>query len=91
MDLLSLELVVGLTGLFMFLIGIGLGKLFDTTKKIRKLGLDRPLNLNFTEQMVLYFHYPSISIPITFAFFGGLMIIVSVVIVIIGMAQKFFI
>jgi len=89
LDILSLALLIGIVGLFIFLTGIGLGKLFDTTQKIHRRGLDRPLNLSLNEQFFVYFHNPDISIPITFAFFGGLMVIASIVLAIIGLVQKF--
>lgn len=91
MSLISLALVIGCTGLFMLLIGIGLGKLFNTTQKIYKRGLHRPLNLSFTEQTILYLQNPDIFIPITFAFVGVSMVIVSVIIAILGVAEKFLI
>jgi hypothetical protein len=89
LDLLSLALFIGGAGLLLFLIGIGLGKLFSTAKKIHERGLDRPLNLSIYEQFVLYIHYPDISIPLTLAFFGGFMLFVSIIIAIIGIIQKF--
>ncbi len=88
MDLLSYSFLIGLVGLFLFLIGIGLGKLFNTTNKIRRLGLDRPLNLDFHQQMILYFHFPGISIPVTFAFVGVIMIIVAIICATIGIVDK---
>jgi hypothetical protein len=53
------------------------------------LGLDRPHNLSFGEQFALYLQYPSVSIPVTLGFFGGLILILSVALAMIGVIQRF--
>lgn len=87
MDMLSLALLVGVVGVMLLLSGIGLGKLFGTSRKIHERGLDRPLNLSFEQQTFLFFHNPDVSIPMTLGVFGVLMIIVSIVLAIVGAFQ----
>ncbi|MCD4810533.1 MAG: hypothetical protein K8R17_11640 [Methanosarcinales archaeon] len=89
LDLLSFALLIGGTGFFLLLIGVGLGKLLNSTEKISERGLNRPMDLNLEEQLILFFHNPDITIPLTFIVFGGLMLVTSLLLGILSAVSKF--
>lgn len=84
MGLFGLALGVGM---FMLLSGLGLGKLFDTNRKIKQRGFDRPMNLSFSDQWHLFFRNADITIPVMFGFFGVVLIFVAVVLAVFGAIQ----
>jgi len=88
MDMLSVALFVGLTGIILLLLALVLGKLCDTSRKIHQRGLDRDLHLGFIEQSILFFQNPGVTIPITIGLFGLLAIIVSILIAVVGAIQN---
>ena len=85
--ILEIALVAFICGAIIFLIGIGLGKLFNSSYEAHRIGLDRPLNLSVEEQFTLFFRYPNITIPLLFTFFGVFILLASIVAVIVGGIQ----
>ncbi len=88
MDILFLALFTGVVGILLLLLGLGLGKLCHTTRKIHERGLDRDLHLNFIQQMTVFERNPGISIPVTLAFFGVVAIMFAIVIAIVSLIQQ---
>lgn|GEM_PF-2634259 len=84
MDIILLAFSCVLCGVLLILIGAFLGKVFHTTQKIQKLGLDRPLKLGYSQQFLNYVSYPGIFLPITIVFFGATIVIASFLIAISG-------
>ena len=87
--LITLAIAGGISGLFLLLIGLGLGKLFKTLENAHRLGLLRPMELSFPEQLFLSIRFPTIFIPVSCIFFGGMMLALSIISAIIGVIQLF--
>jgi hypothetical protein len=85
LEIQSFVLLVGGAGFIVFLEGIILGKILKISQKIHERGLDIPLGpLSVPESFHIFLSNPDISIPVMMAFFGGILVIFSVIIFIIS-------
>ena len=79
MNLFSTALSVGGAGLGLFILGIVLWILFGSAEKAHRRGLDRPMNLRFSEEFYIFISNPDVTLPAFLIFVGILIGFVSIV------------